>query len=520
MSGLGRLFHRSLVRVVPYHGLGQPTTVVAASSSAESSHFATHRRAVGTFFKPRFLVDHAAFTTASTNHVVSKRVAVGQKSIQAPAGCLWNNEASSSSYRGSDGTSTDGFIPQVEQPILAELDNNNDRFTNIRQQQHNGRFHRKKRVLVLCTGGTLCMAPDAVTGALTPVQGAITSYVERMQQPQNELQAATMPDVVLHEYVPFLDSSDLGPNEFINIATDIRSNYLHFDGFVVLTGTDTMAYCATALSFLLENLAKPVVFTGSQVPLCEPNTDGRHNLIMALVFASRGTINEVTIFFHDRLLRANRATKVNTHQLLAFDSPNIEPLATTGVSIRENEALFLSPAKGALRVHTQMDTRLLTIRLVPGFDDAMIADIIYRTKNAQHDDDDDNDSNVLLKALVLQLYGTGNLPSVKESFVQLLADARQRGILVVAATQCHTGSVILGHYAVGRALIDAGVVSAGDMTIEATVCKVAYLLGRRRQGQHNGRGGDNALSLDQVAELMSVPLRGEITPPPTLRHGL
>jgi L-asparaginase len=409
---------------------------------------------------------HRSCSNAPTTN--TRQAAGGRKSIQAPAGCLWN-DSTSDDNDDQQLSSHSTHIPQVA-------------------LQFDGSRKRKKRVLVLCTGGTLTMAPDS-NGALAPVQGAITQYMKRIQD--EELQSDSMPVVVLHEYVPFLDSSDLGPNEFINIANDIRSNYLYFDGFVVLTGTDTMAYCATALSFLLENLGKPVVFTGSQVPLCEPNTDGRHNLIMALVFASRDTINEVTIFFHDRLLRANRATKVNTHELLAFDSPNMDPLATTGVFIKENDALILPPAKGALRVHSKMDTRLLTIRLVPGFDDAMIADMIYRNGSEE--------CNALLKALVLQLYGTGNLPSVKESFVQLLAEANRRGILVVAATQCHTGAVLLGHYAVGRALIDAGVISAGDMTIEATVCKLAYLLAR------------DDLNLKQVASLMGVPLRGELT---------
>lgn len=381
------------------------------------------------------------------------------KSIQAPAGCLWEGTEDGIQNRHQ-------FIPQIS--------------------LHDGDGRRKKRVLVLCTGGTLTMAPDPRRGgALAPVQGAISAYMKGMQ----ELEADNMPEVVLHEYTPFLDSSDLGPDEFANIANDIRANYLHFDGFVVLSGTDTMAYCATALSFMLENLGKPVVFTGSQIPLSEPYNDGRHNLIMALVFASRDTMNEVTIFFHDRLLRACRSTKVNTHRLLAFDSPNIDPLATIGVTIEENEALVLPPAKGALRVHSRMDTRLLTIRLVPGFDDAMIAEMIER--NAEKN---------LLKALVLQLYGTGNLPSAKDSFVQLLADATSRGILVVAATQCFTGSVILGHYAVGKALESAGVVSANDMTLEATACKIAYLFGR----------GD--LSHKEVASLMGVSLRGEITP--------
>ena len=195
------------------------------------------------------------------------------------------------------------------------------------------------------------MAPNS-SGALAPVEGALSKYMEDM----DELKADNMPDIVLHEYTPFYDSSDLGPADWARVARDIKANYLHFDGFVVCTGTDTMAYFATALSFMLENLGKPVVFTGSQIPLCEPYNDARRNLIMSLIFASRDTINEVTIFFHDRLLRACRSTKVrsfscnllsravrrrilysfshanelyrkvNTHKLKAFDSPNVDPL--------------------------------------------------------------------------------------------------------------------------------------------------------------------------------------------------
>lgn len=357
---------------------------------------------------------------------------------------------------------------------------------------HDGDGRTQKRVLVLCTGGTLTMAPDPNQGgSLAPVEGALSKY---MADSMDEIRNPNMPDVVLHEYTPFYDSSDLGPADWSRLANDIRTNYLHFDGFVVITGTDTMAYCATALSFMLENLGKPVVFTGSQIPLCEPYNDGRRNLIMALIFASRDTINEVTIFFHDRLLRANRATKVNTHKLMAFDSPSHDPLATIGITIDENEHLVLPPARGALRVHNRVDTRLLTLRLVPGFDDAMIAEMIER--NAEKN---------LIKALVLQLYGTGNIPSVKkDGLINLLGDAVDRGILVVATTQCHTGSVMMGHYAVGKALESAGVVSASDMTLEAIACKAGYLFGR----------GD--ITDAQVAQLMQVSLRGEITPPEAL----
>jgi len=187
---------------------------------------------------------------------------------------------------------------------------------------------------------------------------------------------------------------------------------------------------------------------------------------MSLIFATRDSIPEVCIFFHDRLLRACRATKVNTHRLMAFDSPNLEPLAKIGITIDENENLSLPQARGALRVHTNMDSRLLTIRLVPGFDDEVMRQIVHGS----------TESNAL-KVLVLQLYGTGNIPSLKKNFVQLLADAVEKNILVVASTQCHTGSVVIGHYATGLELKDAGVVSANDMTLEAVSCKAAYLLG-------------------------------------------
>jgi len=304
-----------------------------------------------------------------------------------------------------------------------------------------------------------------------------------------ELAQPEMPHVTLHEYYPLLDSSDMGPRDWGRLAMDIRSNYFHFDGFVVLMGTDTMAYAATALSFMLENLGKPVIFTGSQIPLCEAYNDARRNLIMSLIFASRDSISEVAIFFHDRLLRACRATKINTHRLLAFDSPNLPPLAQIGITIDENEHLLLPPARGALRAHTTMDPRLITIRLVPGFDDGVIKYAIHAASDSG------------LRALVLQLYGTGNLPSVKESFLETLADATARGILVVATTQCMTGSVKLGKYAVGHALKGAGVISGSDMTLEAVSCKLAYLFGRAD------------LSNAEIGELMGVSLRGEITPP-------
>eukprot|EP00797_Seminavis_robusta_P026113 Sro468_g149100.1 asparaginase 1 (410) ;mRNA; r:23611-24840 len=345
---------------------------------------------------------------------------------------------------------------------------------------------RKKSVLILCTGGTLTMANDPQQDdSLAPVQGALTEYLETMTELRDD---PDMPEVTAHEYNPLIDSSDMGPGDWAVLASDIGDNYYHFDGFVILTGTDTMAYAASALSFMLENLGKPVVFTGSQIPLVEPYNDARKNLIMAIIFACRDNVHEVTIFFHDRLLRGCRATKVNTSRLLAFDSPNIDALAHIGITIDEHDNLLRPPPKWRFRVHTRMETRLITLRLIPGFDDAMMGHMIHAARETN------------LKGLVLQLYGTGNLPSLKEDFVQVLADAVQAGVCVVACTQCFTGSVRMGHYATGRALNKAGVVSANDMTVEAANCKLAYLLGR----------GD--LSFDEVRDLMGVDLRGELTP--------
>ncbi len=344
----------------------------------------------------------------------------------------------------------------------------------------------RKRVLVLCTGGTLTMSADPTNGnSLAPVQGALTEYLAGMRELTDDPE---MPEVISHEYKPLIDSSDMGPGDWAMLARDIHTNYYHFDGFVILMGTDTMAYAASALSFMLQNLGKPVVFTGSQIPLREPYNDARKNLIMATIFASSDTVSEVCIFFHDRLLRGCRATKVNTSKLKAFDTPNLPPLAEIGINIEENEHLFRAPPRGSFRINPTMDTRMITLRLVPGFDDASIKAIIDAARQTH------------LKGLILQLYGTGNLPSIKDDFVQCLRDATDAGVVVVATTQCQSGSVILGHYATGQKLIGAGVVSASDMTIEATTTKLAYLLGRQD------------LTIDEVRDLMTVDLRGEITP--------
>lgn len=246
-----------------------------------------------------------------------------------------------------------------------------------------------------------------------------------------------------------------------------------------------MAYTASALSFMLEGLGKPVILTGSIIPLCEPFNDARRNLIASLMFASQLELCEVAIFFNDRLLRGNRAIKCDSSGLAAFDTPNLAPLATIGATVATSRHLWQPQPVCRLRVHTELGVGVVVIRLTPGFDDSAISAMV------DHAD---------LHGLVLSLYGTGNGPSHKESFMRILHQAIKKDILVVATTQCQRGSVSLDTYEVGRRLLEIGVVSAGDMTTEACVAKIAYLVGR-------------GLSSSELRRAMTDNIRGELSPP-------
>lgn len=284
-----------------------------------------------TFFNPSttFVKEARTMTTSGTisgdedKSKASLRVNLEKSSCpsagkpqQTPAGLLFHCNSIKPTLDDDDVVGEDeldNLIPKDDDNLTELVTPPESNFFIPQVKLHDGDGMKRKRVLVLCTGGTLTMAPDPEKGgSLAPVQGALTEFMKTMLELQNE----KMPDVVVHEYTPLLDSSDMGPPDWSLLAKDIKANYLHFDGFVVLMGTDTMAYTATALSFMLENLGKPVVFTGSQIPLAEPHTDARQNLIMALIFAARDTpISEVTIFFHDKLIRACRSTK-GKHDLL------------------------------------------------------------------------------------------------------------------------------------------------------------------------------------------------------------
>jgi len=353
------------------------------------------------------------------------------------------------------------------------------------------------RVLVLLTGGTMAMKAND-DGALEPAVGYLAAKMRSM----GELRDPKMPSYEVTEYSPLLDSADMVPSDWSTIALDIVERYEEFDGFVVILGTDTLAFCASALSFMLEDLEKPVVLTGSMVPFCEAHTDARRNLVMSLIFAgglsvvgssSRGrTPGEVLVFFHDRLLRGSRASKVDALGLQAFDSPNFPALATVGVAVNDNfgedsPKKAEQPEKKMCSAMTSMETRIVVIRVIPGFDDGALAACF---------------SSASLRAVVLETYGTGTAPSRRKHLVDALALARNNGVLVVATTQCRRGGVVMSHYAVGQALLDVGVLSAGDMTTEAAATKLAFLFGKYPDSD-----------LSHIRRLFATSLRGELSPP-------
>jgi L-asparaginase len=317
----------------------------------------------------------------------------------------------------------------------------------------------RPRVLLLHTGGTLGMrrGPD---GSYAPAPGALAELLGRLP----ELDDPALPSIDLLEEDPLLDSSDMRPADWQRIADTIVERAAGVEGVVVLHGTDTMAYTASALSFMLEGLDRPVVLTGSQIPLAEIRSDGRENLITSLLLATTPFLAEVVVYLGGAVLRGNRSTKVSVGGFDAFASPNLPPLADVGVDVQWRREL-LRPAglgreaAGPLRTTRLRDVSVVALRLFPGITGSILRQVLRDP----------------VRALVLETYGSGNAPTDPD-LIAALAEATARGVVIVSVTQCLRGEVRMGDYATGRSLADAGVVSGGDMTAEAALTKLYVLV--------------------------------------------
>ena len=318
----------------------------------------------------------------------------------------------------------------------------------------------KPHILLIYTGGTIGSFRDDRTGSLKPLPFSnIRNLLPEIDQLDIELDHLSLQNPV--------DSSDMNAEVWAELAELIEKNYAQYDGFVVLHGTDTMAYTASALSFMLRGLGKPVIFTGSQLPVNIIRTDGRENLVTALEIAAlqyegKPAVREVCIYFEYKLYRGNRAVKVSAEHFNAFDSPNFPPLGEAGVHIELNHKYLRKKTRAKLTVFKTVCAEIAVLKLFPGMNPQVLESVL-RTPN--------------LKALVLETFGTGNA-SAKPEFLAILADAVSRGVIVANVTQCMSGKVEQTLYETGRGMETAGVVGAGDMTTEAAVTKLMYLIAR------------------------------------------
>jgi L-asparaginase len=335
-------------------------------------------------------------------------------------------------------------------------------------------------ILIIYTGGTIGMVQDPDTRSLVPIDFRhISDHVPELKKIGYRLHSVS--------FDPVKDSSNIDPDVWTKMAEIIEEGYNDFDGFVILHGTDTMAYSASALSFMLENLRKPVIFTGSQLPIGLLRTDGRDNIITAIEIAAtigiKGpAVPEVCIYFDNKLTRGNRTTKMSAEHFDAFSSPNYPPLAEAGLHLRYfNNLIRCNPEDSILTTHKSFDTNVAILKLFPGINRKLVQAIIGTEG---------------LRGLIVETYGSGNAPTYKW-FQDDLRNFNDNGGIILNVTQCPGGSVEMGLYETSRQMLKAGVVSGKDITSEASVTKLMHLLGRYS-------------SKEQIVESLKISLAGEI----------
>lgn len=343
-------------------------------------------------------------------------------------------------------------------------------------------MNRNGKVLLIYTGGTIGMGCNAITGALEPLD------FKHLKEHLPEFRYIRT-DIDVYQFAPAMDSSDMSPKWWIKLVQIIAQSYDSYDGFVILHGTDTMAYTASALSFLLENLTKPVILTGSQLPLGQLRTDGKENLLTSLELAStytadgRPMVPEVCIYFNGHLLRGNRSTKKNADGFNAFDSFNYPHLCDAGVNFNFHTHHILSPDfSKPMTAHTEVDCGVIVFSLFPGIEQQIVKHVLEAPE---------------VRGIVMRSFGSGNAPHTSW-LTRTLKEASERGVIVVNVSQCIAGCVEMSRYDTGVQLLDAGIISGRDCTVEAATTKLMYLLGRYK-------------SAEEIRTLMAKSIAGELT---------
>ena len=328
-------------------------------------------------------------------------------------------------------------------------------------------MNSRTKILLIYTGGTIGMQKDLSSGALKAFNfSKLLQKIPELKQLDCEIETLSFETPI--------DSSDMNPSHWISIAGMIQSHYAAFDGFVVLHGSDTMSYTASALSFMFENLAKPVILTGSQLPIGDLRTDAKENLITAIQIASlqqnnKAVITEVCLYFEYKLYRGNRTTKINSENFNAFCSPNYPALVESGVNLNLKSDLFLTnDGSKDLIVHDSFDTNVVILKMFPGMSESVFSAIL-------------NIPN--LKGIVLETYGAGNA-TTDEWFIKALTQAIENGKHIVNVTQCPTGTVNMGQYETSSILKQIGIISGKDSTTEAAITKLMFLLGQNTAPNH------------------------------------